>query len=137
MLCKPQYVTFVVSFSSKDCGCTWEDKVILILTLITWQEQLMLCVFWQHALPLISVPARFPNPNKICTQDTRTKHNLLSLMCCDYCSWYIALVLDRRSFCFVSTQTEIKPSGKHRRFNYSNSFKLKPCNFFNEVQGFL
>lgn len=37
---------------------TLEDKVIWILTLVTWQEQLMSCVFWQHVAPLISSPER-------------------------------------------------------------------------------
>ena len=60
-------MTSAVSFSPCTVTALGEDKVILILTLITWQEQLMLCVFWQRAVPLISAPAWFPNLNKICT----------------------------------------------------------------------
>lgn len=55
---KEKLVTFAVSAAryvtcllvnilvSKHCTC--EDKVILILALITWQQELMLCVFRQH-----------------------------------------------------------------------------------------
>lgn len=56
---------------------TLEDKVIWILTLVTWQEQLMSCVFWQHVAPLISSPERGKKKNAPARQGPKSSLFLL------------------------------------------------------------
>lgn len=69
---------------------TLEDKVIWILILVTWQERLMSCVFWQHVAPLISSPEREIK----CTSKAGTKIWPVSSYTCFNCGKYIHLYSD-------------------------------------------
>lgn len=84
-----------MAFPPRTASRAVEDKVILICALITWQEQLMLCVFQQRAAPHDSCFATFLQiPTKYAAGTDGTEHQALpkkqinkSLMHFDYSTW--------------------------------------------------
>lgn len=139
MVCKPQHGTFTVFFPQQTVTVLGEDKVILIFTLITWQELLMLCVFGSVLFLSFQLQNAFQIPT-CAPSEAGTKHKpficflIFQIFDAPLLSYLVNNDdLNRRYFCFVSLQRaeEIKASAPHllthRRTNYLHEFRPFSC----------